>query len=231
MDWIFGHHMTDGWGLILTALVGVAGVVGTLVGTVVTQRFQATNTTKQIQAADDRWMREASERQADKLREALAEFLSPASQFVADASESNYHAKKTRSLQGPHRAQAQNRLSKQLDRARLTGRQAFDASLRVRLLNSNQEVREHLELLEKSIGEILRGFDYLDDASGGVDALDDTVDKYVTDLGWFMELAEGLHAPLDSGPPTRILPDAAREMTGQAENQSATDDDSPDEPV
>ncbi|PAY23166.1 hypothetical protein CEY15_10275 [Dietzia natronolimnaea] len=215
---------------MLTALVGIVGVVGAVTSTVVTQRIQATNTTKQIDAADKRWMREASERKAEKLREALAELLAPASQFVADASETIYQVEEAASLQGAGRAQAQNRSKKLLDKACSTGRQAFSASLRVRLLNSNQEVREHLDLLEKSVGGIMERLNNTDDAPPEFDALHDAVDKYVTDLGWFMELVEGLHANLDPGPTTRILPDASRETTDQADNGIAADG-LPDETV
>ncbi|WP_407334592.1 hypothetical protein [Dietzia kunjamensis] len=75
MDWITGHHWTDGWAALLASVVGIVGVVGTVIGTVVTQRTQAANTTKQIEAADKRLTIEAEERHADKVREAIADLL------------------------------------------------------------------------------------------------------------------------------------------------------------
>ncbi len=68
MDMFDGFFYTPGWGALMT-------LVGTLGGVVATQFAQAKNTTKQIEAARDRWNDEATERHRDSLREAVAEVL------------------------------------------------------------------------------------------------------------------------------------------------------------
>lgn len=68
MEWLDGFFYTPGWGALMT-------LIGTLGGVIVTQVFQARGTTRQIDAANDRWHDEASERHRNSLREAVAEVL------------------------------------------------------------------------------------------------------------------------------------------------------------